>query len=116
MRDIKFRAWDTVNKKMLNDPYRAIATERINDMFCDEWEWLQYTGLKDKNGEEIYEGDIVEYKFIKYDVIFGDGKWLIRDLKFPYGVRYLYSCTEIKRIGNIYEPPELLENNNEKRT
>lgn len=80
----------------------------------------QYTGLKDRNGEEIYEGDIVEiYKnrklvgafLVQYDMLNGEYIWCKNESPdsavlggFPYWAKYLV-------IGNIHENPELLENN-----
>ena len=80
------------------------------------YDLMQYTGLKDKNGKEIYEGDIVEVsKDIsagKYRVQFWDNEsafMLIDDLK-PKSMRLgVWFCSnKIEVIGNIYENPELL--------
>ena len=75
---------------------------------------LQYTGLKDKNGSEIYEGDVVEQSFDRYIINSCPGGFDLTRIKDK--VCFVISAlserhTEV--IGNIYETPELLEATNE---
>ena len=122
MRDIKFRAWDNINKTML---YPRIIKECFSSIssgdLLNRYEILmQYTGLKDKNGTEIYECDILIFgKHIKYKVIFEDGcfylyhheglkEWDGKDYRWGplYRVKELQFDAEV--IGNIYENNQLI--------
>ena len=134
-REIKFRAWDRECKKMLHeiavysdgtiglsvDSFRyQTGLEDLSDIDVIveyDWVWrsdvevMQYTGLPDKNGKEIYEGDIVKLDHWKpniWQVGFDRGGFCFFNKKkvFAHDAKYLEKC-EI--IGNIYENPELLK-------
>ena len=129
-REIKFRIWDIENKKMLKvqeldfEPTFyggriAIRPDQYNDYFdTEDMILMQYTGLHDKNGQEIYEGDIVycQTKFGKAKAIikFIDGKFVAywnSALTHPENGHHI-ACYEINKrfevIGNEYDNPELL--------
>ena len=110
MREIKFRAWDTKDKRWLEDfilGYDGVvlANEVCSwkGMYGYEPVLMQYTGLKDKNGKEIYEGDIVQYGHGNYK---HTERFVVEFDPDGYGVlsESTYAC---KVIGNIYENPEL---------
>ncbi len=119
MREIKFRAWDKELKEMISgDDYQgsewiAQALEVLMHGGTDEWteqiEIMQFTGLHDKKGKEIYEGDIVEWQ----DDM-GDGMKRSFDSSVVFqGGAFYPICTmpgrEFEVIGNIYEHRELLK-------
>lgn len=139
-RDIKFRAWDEKNNKMImvddfafivnrhshtdtyypEDRYRGMRQEFFG---ISQLKIMQYTGLKDKNGVEIYEGDILSdfaivkwFKKLTWDsggsphAGFWCKEWLdneddeLRDLNYHYGFD-----GETEVIGNTYQNKELLK-------
>ena len=141
MREIKFRAWDKKNKKFVKHIHINICGEKemysklgflINEFdYCEynkcslipilakDIVLMQYTGLKDKNGKEIYEGDIVNvygvYEeevenvgVVEYD---GDGFWRVsiheNNNKIEDMMCFNLGLYEV--IGNIYEDPELIK-------
>jgi len=126
MREIKFRAWDKKENKMQQvvqilygheasnyplsvDFFRSVKSRSIKDI-----ELMQYTGLKDKNGVEIYEGDIVmiydareseSFPMFSEKVIFEKGKFMTEGEFDLYDTdNYSYEL-----IGNIFENKELLK-------
>ena len=129
MREIKFRAWLKEDKKMVNVETMDFTdksiqylkkSEIINAYILrresfDDVELMQYTGVKDKNGKEIYEGDIVilndaeeesrcvvKYKYGSYILVDGDLRENLSNVEDRF----------LEVVGNIYENKNLLEENN----
>jgi uncharacterized phage protein (TIGR01671 family) len=122
MREIKFRAWDIVNAKMVEE----ISNHEV---FIDKdgilvryntMEVMQFTGLHDKNGKEIYEGDIIYHSYFRER---GAMEWYEKRTGFflrwvePFGVdnkvgghqdMWPIDQGSFEVIGNIYESPNLL--------
>lgn len=134
-REIKFRAWDKHNKKMFFWDIKNFDTKHASHYD----NLMQYTGLKDKNGKEIYEGDVVRWGMyenskehyhryasvslnpdIQFSIIYYvDSKTLHKkktdNYVFTFG-EFAYKDTHnhLEVIGNIYENPELIKANPEK--
>ena len=126
MKEIKFRVWDSAGY-MLYD--KDLQTRTINDIqtpIC--FTWMQFTGLKDKNGKEIYEGDVLQFsnrrEWFRLNLFLRSPKEqqdILNDtIKYPCERRVIDmpKCDEWllsneiplywEVIGNIYENPEMI--------
>lgn len=125
MREIKFRVWEIHNKQMSQNanlwqlltaklPISLNQHGQADERYCVV---MQYTGLKDCNGKEICEGDILNAMVSKrrFTVFYENGAFQVRNNE-----RETYTLHELLRrrkhakfeteiIGNIYENPELLK-------
>ena len=130
MREIKFRAWDVDGESMFytkdlwsDDHMWTIEPEGIKlltlqtidridagghnqteEFLSPNQILMQYTGLKDKNGKEIYEGDIVRQKFMEFET----GEVTIESTRGTVVGSSPIWPHDCQVIGNIYENPELL--------
>lgn len=138
-RKIKFKIWDKTFKKFLKDDYESknvidrdgnlfmyVLSETFRDLYfyklLKNIEISEYTGLKDKNGKEIYEGDIVLIQIDKTNILhktvvkFKHGAFIadiIGDNDYIYLFHFGFNKDNFEVIGNIYENKNLLEKKNE---
>ena len=132
MRKIKFRGWDKINEKwvygylvkskyhrsqpilysFIHTPHQKKYNKPSTIIMVDANSIGQYTGLKDKNGIEIYEGDIIQHFIFPNDntyiVVFDDYSCAFM-LENKYGRDMLSRAKNIEIIGNIHENKEMLK-------
>lgn len=137
MREIKFRVWDGKGKYMVDSTFgewvsfdgvlyteseKKYDTPNIEIEKSENYILMQYTGLKDKNGKEIYEGDIVRWKdrFVLLgesmdkkegisQIVWRGVGFDIEESSFGYEGESMISWDNLEVIGTIHENPELLE-------
>lgn len=111
MREIKFRAWDGIDMEYFHDLY-WFEENQVRSSNDYKYKIMQFIGVRDKNGKEIYEGDILQFdqtsvKVFRRVVTFHEGCFGYRDLTGAW-------CSPIKGIeweviGNIHENGDLLK-------
>ena len=126
MRELKFRVWSEEDKEYRTDcKLRYLFTSPTGlpstayNEEGDRFDIEQYTGLKDKNGKEIYEGDIIREKWFDEDARRGENRvgkceyftdgfvcWFVGGRFIPLG---MFPVSHIEVIGNIHDNPELME-------
>lgn len=137
MREIKLKAWNKATKKMYEVIKIDFYNEKVGYLFADpitqgeaigyfkfsDIDLMEYTGLKDKNGKEIYEGDICRWRDLEtfndeilediFVVVWNDEKlaWYTQneDGNFGYDLYEYTDDRDLGVIGNIYENINLLE-------
>ena len=101
MRDIKFRVWDSISEELHSwDKIKHLSLQAFIDL--DHYTLMQYTGLKDKGGVEIYEGDIV---LVPYNRI---GFQVVEIVNGSYNISK-YDLKQLEIKGNICQNKELIK-------
>ena len=146
MREIKFKAWDKLNKEMFNVEImdfqeRKVYKDTVSYRKFNDIELMQYTGMKDVTEKEIYEGDVVKlvhtgieisadrledlkrfvgiikyengiFKIVKTEKSLIESKYFEMEQKKVSEIFIYSKLYDLEVVGNIYENPELLKENN----
>ena len=124
MREIKFRAWD--GGQMFQVEHLSLIDGGVNGLHLLWKSLMQYTGLQDSEGNDLYESDIIHHKDEGYfEITYADewGGWAVAlyenvidqetgavdDKRFEVPLSDFLKNAEFKNVGNIYENPELLQ-------
>lgn len=120
----KYRAWDRLRKEMNYKVMVGNCDTDDENWTCpiiwieEEKDWLHFddyecimqsTGLKDKNGKEIFEGDVVKCNGLLGTIESFKAMWICSFMKYNNYQKVGFFAQEIEVVGNIYENPELLE-------
>ena len=122
MRELKFRAWDAKANKMILDISPRQIYLRVP--YSERMEIMQFSGLHDKHGNEIYEGDIIKSKYSNFDketnyvyslVVFSNGSYKYKTKAYKDSLDnewpsvFDYDLLDSEVVGNIYENNDLLK-------
>ena len=111
-RVIKFRVWDNVDYMSTPFTLEDLQSDKIE--FTSDCPIMQFTGLLDKAKTEIYESDILRWKFNDedrlYEVFWDDtcGRWLVKNLHDKTDITHILHDSFTEVVGNKYSTPELL--------
>ena len=118
--ETKFRAKNVLTQKWEIYTLQDLIDGKATGIALDNW--CRYTGLKDRQGKEIYEGDIIRYKgqaqrdFINCEINWNNRElgWWLKPIPRQWGKRRLKMTitTICEVIGNVWENPELTQSNN----
>jgi len=110
MREMKFRVGSRTNRTVY-EPFTLREAIAFQNREPSGEDYCQFTGLKDKHGNPIYEGDIVRWEGYKGTVAFWTGGRVINPAGYyvECGDGFIHLDDTYEVIGNIYENPELLE-------
>jgi len=115
MRTLKFRTWSKQAQCII--PWEELKPKFVKLLDNPEYPYMQFTGLLDKSGVEIYEGDIVKYSAFNeqkelqnyINPIFWEQNFASFSVGNEHSFWALSTCEDVEVIGNIYENPELLK-------
>lgn len=119
MRQIKFRAWDAERKEMCvkglqftyEEPHGVYGFYHADGREMEEYILMQFTGLLDKNGKEIYEGDVISFNNNRGTITWlnGGARFLVAWENKAFDNLSVGHAIKYEIIGNIHEGPKLLK-------